>query len=357
MWNNPQFNGMLNNPMNNMYNYNINIFNNQFINGYNPMNNNMFLNNNNNNFNLYNNNMMPFGNMSMNQMMLNQMTMNQNMMMYNMAQNNNNQMSNQSSLQDKMNNILNQYVSPVSNDPPKTVEEIQQSEEDEKLIATLRDVSNEPQPQRQNYENQNNQNTNHTVVDPTFREEMNSDKELGELFFGMANQLEGEWAHGENRGGKPYNPPDGWVGFGLNVLNKYDNGNNDWLACDGRPGEWCVAYHGACRGNSDEQIKQIIKPILQQNLRPGAGQACSGNSDIFHPGQTVGIGVYCSPNINTANSYAGTIQVRGIKYYVAFMLRVKPDKIRAASNDVWVLNAGNGDFSEIRPYRFLVKKC
>jgi hypothetical protein len=39
------------------------------------------------------------------------------------------------------------------------------------------------------------------------------------------------------------------------------------------------------------------------------------------------------------------------------MLRVKPDKIRAGSNDIWVLNAGNGDFSEIRPYRFLIKKC
>ena len=40
------------------------------------------------------------------------------------------------------------------------------------------------------------------------------------------------------------------------------------------------------------------------------------------------------------------------------MLRVKPDKIRYANErpDYWVLNAGNGDFSEIRPYRFLIKK-
>ena len=29
---------------------------------------------------------------------------------------------------------------------------------------------------------------------------------------------------------RTYNPPDGWIGFGLNVINKYDNRNNDWLA-------------------------------------------------------------------------------------------------------------------------------
>ena len=344
MWNNTKFNGMLNNQMNNMYNYNNYMFNNQFINSYNQMNNSMFFNNN-NNYPLYNNTM-PFGNFS-------QITMNPN---FNMFPNNYNQMLNKSHLIDKINIILN------SNDTPKKTQEEEQIqnnevEEDGELSAALRDVINEPTPQKQNYENQNIQNLNYTEVDPTFREEMNSDRELKELFCGMGNQLEGKWAHGENRGGKPYNPPDGWIGFGLNVINKYDNGNNDWLACDGRPGEWYVAYHGACRGNSSEQIKQIIKPILQQNLKPGSGQGFSGSNDIFHPGQKVGVGVYCSPNIAVANGYAGTIEVRGFKYQVAFMLRVKPDKIRAGNNDIWVLNGGNGDFSEIRPYRFLVKKC
>ena len=63
------------------------------------------------------------------------------------------------------------------------------------------------------------------------------------LFCGRGHNLIGKWAHGESRGGRTYNPPDGWIGFGLNVINKYDNRNNDWLACDGRPGEWCVAFH------------------------------------------------------------------------------------------------------------------
>ena len=38
------------------------------------------------------------------------------------------------------------------------------------------------------------------------------------------------------------------------------------------------------------------------------------------------------------------------------MLRVKPDKIRMGSPDIWVLNAGNGNFSEMRSYRFLIRK-
>ena len=45
------------------------------------------------------------------------------------------------------------------------------------------------------------------------------------------------------------------------VILKYDNGNNDWLTCDGRPGEWCVAFHGACVRNTSDQIKQIINSI------------------------------------------------------------------------------------------------
>jgi len=347
MWNNSQFNSMLNNPMNIPFKNN-NIFHNQIMNGFNQMNNPMCFNNNFNNP-FYKNTMSS--NLAMNQMM-----MNQNKMMFNIIQNKYNQIQ-QNNLKYKMEQILKQYDTPINNHI-ETEEERKKREEAEEMIAALNDVDNEPHNQKQNFENYHNtQNSNYVEVDPTFLEEMNSDPELVELFCGRGQKLDGKWAHGENRGGKPYNPPDGWIGFGLNVINKYDNGNNDWLACDGRAGEWCVAYHGACKSNSSDQIKQIIKPILQQNLKPGAGQGYSGSNDIFHPGHTVGVGVYCSPNIAIANGYAGTINVRGFNYQVAFMLRVKPDKIRAGSNDIWVLNGGNGDFSEIRPYRFLIKKC
>ena len=53
------------------------------------------------------------------------------------------------------------------------------------------------------------------------------------------------WGIGENRGGKPYDPPIGWTGIGLKVWDKYEN--NTWIGMDNSPGEWCVAYHGVAR--------------------------------------------------------------------------------------------------------------
>ena len=408
MLNNHQFNMMPNNQMNNPFNSNV-MFNNQFNNNFNPMNNQMNLNNNKfnnpscnnmmmNNQNMFNNknmlnnqmmfnnqkmimnqnmfnnqnkmmnpNCMMNGNMQMNQnLMMNlNIQMNQNMMMYNMIQNNNKKimlMKNllyQKNLQNQMNQILNKYDNQTNNNINNIVEEFkeEETEEERKEREALTDVVKEQLTQQQNFDNlQPPQNLNYDEVDPEFIDSFISDKEL---FCGRGHNLTGKWAHGESRGGRPYNPPDGWIGFGLNVINKYDNGNNDWLTCDGRPGEWCVAFHGACVRNTSDQIKQIIKPILQQNLKPGAGQACSGYNDACHPGHKVGIGVYCTPNPTDAEGYAGKIDVNGFKYKVAFMLRVKPDKIRygAECPNYWVLNAGNGDFSEMRPYRFLIKKC
>ena len=337
MWNNPQYNMIQNDNVNNFYiNYNNN-FNNRF--------NNMNL----NQMNLNNN----FQNCYFNRMLMN---MNQNMMLQNM---------NKKIFEIEQNNFKNKLEkilieSEISNNINNNIiiqeEEEKESEETKKMNEALSDVVKEQIAQKQNFENlQPPQNLNYDEVDPEFINTFISDTSL---FCGRGHNLIGKWAHGESRGGRTYNPPDGWIGFGLNVINKYDNRNNDWLACDGRPGEWCVAFHGACVRNTSDQIKQIIKPILEQNLKPGAGQAYSGYDDANHPGQKVGIGVYCTPNPAAAEGYAGKIDVNRFKYKVAFMLRVKPDKIRYSTScpDYWVLNAGNGNFSELRPYRFLINK-
>ena len=59
------------------------------------------------------------------------------------------------------------------------------------------------------------------------------------------------------------------------------------------------------------------------------------------------------------DKYAKKTKNNGKTYKMGFMMRVKPDKIRYSNSrsDYWVLNGGNGDFSEIRPYRFLIKKA
>jgi len=131
-----------------------------------------------------------------------------------------------------------------------------------------------------------------------------------DLLSGFGNNLQGIWPKNEYRGGKKYSPPRGWIAFGLNVINKYDNGNNDWLACNGRIGEWCVAYHGAGRGKDNHEVKSIIKSILTSNLKAGNGQSYKDSKDINHPGRKVGVGVYCSPDINVLESYAGVLNIQ-----------------------------------------------
>ena len=61
----------------------------------------------------------------------------------------------------------------------------------------------------------------------------------------------------EKRGNKPYKPPLGWTGFGLNVLDKYDN-DNTWIGMNNSPGEWCVAYHGVGRNQPSIKSKKLL---------------------------------------------------------------------------------------------------
>ena len=173
------------------------------------------------------------------------------------------------------------------------------------------------------------------------------------------NQLDGRgnkyngWSSGENRGGKPYIPPIGWIGIGLRVWDRYD-GVNDWLGHDNNPGEWCAAYHGVASGWNSNDVKKIVGLIYKNGFKPGCRQAHSECSDINHPGKEVGIGIACSPSIHYAEMYAGISNINGINYKTVIMVRVKPSAIRTChcTHDNWIVNS-----DEIRPYRILYKKC
>ena len=164
------------------------------------------------------------------------------------------------------------------------------------------------------------------------------------------------WGVGENRGGKPYNPPIGWNGIGLKVLDKY--GDNTWLGMNNSPGEWCVAYHGVGRGQSSKQVQKVTNLIYNGSFKAGRWQAHSGCWDINHPGKQVQDGVYCTPLIKTAESYSGESEANGKRYKTVLMVRVKPNVIRQCNcdyaRDYWVVN---GTTDEIRPYRILYKQC
>ena len=170
------------------------------------------------------------------------------------------------------------------------------------------------------------------------------------------NRVDG-WGIGEKRGGKDYDPPIGWKGIGLRVMDKYDNGDNTWIGMNNSPGEWCVAYHGVGRNQCSNNVKNITGKIIKTTFKPGSdtGQMHKDCYDVFHPGQKVGRGVYCTPSIKTAGDYySGISEINGIKYKTVLMVRVKPEAIRHCKcYDYWVVN---GTTAEIRPYRILYQK-
>lgn len=156
------------------------------------------------------------------------------------------------------------------------------------------------------------------------------------------------------RGGEKYLAPIGWLGFGIEVLERY-GADTDWIANDNRPGEWAVAYHGFGGKNPGESLKKIIKTFVLENLRPGGGQAFSHAEDRRHPKNKCGNGVYLTPNINVALSYSGVIPLDNKYYNIIIMARVNPRFIREPTNqpDYWILD---GKSNQLRPYRLLFKE-
>ena len=172
------------------------------------------------------------------------------------------------------------------------------------------------------------------------------------------NRSEG-WAIDEMRGGKSYDPPIGWIGIGLKVMDKYED--NTWIGMENAEGEWCVAYHGVGDGQESDNVKKAVGLIYKGSFKAGKGQKHQNCPDQFHPGKKVGTGVYCTPKIKTAEEYGGLSEINGIKYKTVFMVRVKPEALRHCdkcidSKEPYVYWVVNGTTDEIRPYRILYKK-
>ena len=169
------------------------------------------------------------------------------------------------------------------------------------------------------------------------------------------NRFKG-WAVGKLRGGEEYYPPQGWLGFGLKVIGRYDNGNDNWLAHDNNPNEWAVAYHGLGT-RLIPQLEKVVENIIKGGFKTGPRQKFKNS--LTEKGEKVGTGVYCSPKPEVMEHYAKHSKtetvIEGKKYMMGFMMRVKPDKINKPVDepDYWVLN---GTTDEMRPYRILIKE-
>lgn len=160
------------------------------------------------------------------------------------------------------------------------------------------------------------------------------------------NNKNGGWGFNELRGGNQYYPPEGWVGYGIRVVDVYDSGNNAWLGYSNSGGEWSVAYHGIGLSNSSN--------IIYSNMI-GIKQSFRNSKDIFHKGQKVGEGIYVTPKPQVMEKYCNEYISCNKKYKIAFMSRVNPEEIRCPeeNQDYWIIN---GHENDIRPYRILIKE-
>ena len=193
------------------------------------------------------------------------------------------------------------------------------------------------------------------------------------MFDLRGNRNEG-WGEGEKRGPPnyliDYDPPLGWSGYGLKVLNEYDKGDNTWLGYSNIEGEWYIAYHGTNALNSNSIIQKGFGATLNgqlyqrnENINP-----LSKNS-IKELNGKIGFGVYCTPKIKEAEKYSeyDIFEYLGKKYKFVFMCRINPYKVRICKDkpEYWVVSGDNLNQGvskikkyddEIRPYRILLKE-
>ena len=195
-------------------------------------------------------------------------------------------------------------------------------------------------------------------------------KPLLEIFQISANILDpkgdrsNKWGKNEKRGNEDYIPPlDNWRGYGINVIGKYDNGNNDWLDYKNKNGEFAIAYMGINNFQGDKSkmvsdlnnyAKDIRRVIPNKLYRRDSNRRNSGIFKYLFDYTECGDGICLFQNPKHAENSAGIIDVPGYQIKLMLMCRVNPKKIRQPEhfNDCWILNPTP---DEIRPYRILIK--
>ena len=199
-------------------------------------------------------------------------------------------------------------------------------------------------------------NTNEKVISIYSKNILGCCKLTLDMLDSRGDQSPDGWAQpGSKRGGIEYYPPDSkWIGYGLRVLNHYDNGNNDWIGMNGNPNEWAVAYHGT----SDSAVKPICSKegkFFSTRAEGATGQKCEEDININPLSQKqypiCGEGTYCSPHLDYAYNYAKSYKSRGI----IIMCRVNPNLMRIPASfakDEWITDGTKGT---IRPYRLLYR--
>lgn len=180
------------------------------------------------------------------------------------------------------------------------------------------------------------------------------------IFHQEGNNRDPGWGIGEKRGGFDYIPPLGWIGYGLNVKGKYDQGNDDWLSYEHPKNEYAIAYYPIKNYYDDpKEMKKLIRSLC-------SNKTMNDNKDNFYnifaseinirseTNEPCGDGIYLFQDIAIAENQASIIQVDNVAYKILIMCRVNPNKIRIPKSfpNIWILNPNS---FEIRQYRVLIK--
>ena len=152
---------------------------------------------------------------------------------------------------------------------------------------------------------------------------------------------------------KNFNPPIGWIAIGINVLDKYDNGDNTWLGTANIKGEWYIGYHGIRNKNA---INGILRNGFIIGPRQNYEESYNNNILTQNSHMLCDKGAYFTPEIDEAKKYTGIIKYNEYNLRIVFMCRINPKKVRIAelgsNKEYWLTN---GTTDEVRPYRILIK--
>uniref|UniRef100_A0AB39ACA0 ADP-ribosyl transferase 19-1 n=1 Tax=Miichthys miiuy TaxID=240162 RepID=A0AB39ACA0_MIIMI len=161
------------------------------------------------------------------------------------------------------------------------------------------------------------------------------------------------------RGNEQYTRPCGWNRAALQVMQKYDSGDQ-WLGMG--KDAWPVSYSGH---NMDGSLGIILTHGGSPDEEPKFLDAAAAS---LVTGETKGRGVYSTPEIKTAEKYCKTFKskVDGKTYKVVLQNRINPEKrVKCQREDIWLVYIPEGTNevqtraivqTSIRPYGLLLKQ-
>ena len=153
------------------------------------------------------------------------------------------------------------------------------------------------------------------------------------------------------RGKELYYPPYNWMGIGLNILGRFDDGNDNWIEDISKESEWAIAYRGISSKNPNV-VKKILKNFIEnRDLKSAIVNFKKKLNDRRH-WKTIDSGIYVTPYIKVAEKYTQTISFNNKNYKVLLMAKVKIREIMEPKGSLfWILNNNN-----IRIYRVIFKE-